>query len=137
MTIGPLTNLGVAYHYDNDFPKRISCLSIMGCQYSGVGMWDYFAADFNFAMDPHAANLVIKKFDQIAVISLEYAFGYETDRIHDIFVNRASRKGQFVADIYKPIMEKMVPVLCDPLTAFPLFCKNQMKAKCLRIPGVV
>ena len=70
MAIGPLTNLAVAYHYDNDFQKRISCLSIMGCQYSGVGMWDYFAADFNFALDPHAANLVIKNFNEIAVVSL-------------------------------------------------------------------
>ena len=104
MTIGPLTNLAVAYHFDNDFPKRVSCLSIMGGQYSGVGMWDYFAADFNFALDPHGANLVIKNFDKIAVVSLEYAFAYRTDRVIDIFVNRSTRKGQLVADIYKPIM---------------------------------
>ncbi len=70
MTIGPLTNLAVAYLYDNNFPKRISCLSIMGCQYSGIGMWDYFAADFNFALDPQAANLVIKHYENITVVSL-------------------------------------------------------------------
>jgi inosine-uridine nucleoside N-ribohydrolase len=104
MAIGPLTNLGVAYHYDNDFPKRISCLSIMGCQYSGVGMWDYFAADFNFALDPHSANLVIKKFDHIAIVSLEYAFAYITDRVEDIFLNKSTRKAELVADIYKPII---------------------------------
>jgi hypothetical protein len=28
-------------------------------------------------------------------------------------------------------------VLCDPQTAFPLFCKKEMKAKCLQIAGVV
>lgn len=55
----------------------------------------------------------------------------------DIFVNKSTRKGQLVADIYKPIMEKMHPVLCDPQTAFPLFCKKEMKAKCLQIAGVV
>lgn len=30
-----------------------------------------------------------------------------------------------------------VAVLCDPQTAFPLFCKKEMKAKCIRIAGVV
>ena len=70
MVIGPLTNIAVAYHFDNDFPKRVSCLAIMGGQYSGVGMWDYFAADFNFSLDSHAANLVIKNFNNITVISL-------------------------------------------------------------------
>ena len=39
MAIGPLTNLALAYHFDNEFVKRVSCLSIMGCQYSGMGMW--------------------------------------------------------------------------------------------------
>lgn len=31
----------------------------------------------------------------------------------------------------------MHPVLCDPQTAFPLFCKKEMKGKCLQIAGVV
>lgn len=62
MAIGPLTNLALAYHYDNNFCKRISCLSIMGCQYSGMGMWQYFAADFNFNLDAHSAHIVMKVF---------------------------------------------------------------------------
>lgn len=70
MAIGPLTNIALAYHYDNDFARRVSCMSIMGCQYSGVGMWDYFAADFNFSLDPHAANIVVKMFHHIAILSL-------------------------------------------------------------------
>jgi inosine-uridine nucleoside N-ribohydrolase len=70
MAIGPLTNLAVAYHYDNDITKRISCISLMGCQYSGVGMLEHFAADFNFSMDPHAAHLVTKQFNHISLISL-------------------------------------------------------------------
>jgi len=78
MTIGPLTNLAVAYHFDKQFPSRISCLSIMGCQYSGMGMWDYFAADFNFSLDPQAAKLVMKAFENIAIVGLEYAFAYKT-----------------------------------------------------------
>jgi hypothetical protein len=32
----------------------------MGCQYSGMGMWDYFSADFNFNLDAHAAHIVLK-----------------------------------------------------------------------------
>jgi inosine-uridine nucleoside N-ribohydrolase len=84
----------------------VSCLSILGCQYSGVGMMDYFAADFNFSMDAHAAHLVIKKFKNIALVSLEYAFDYKIIRLHDIFSNTITLKGQFINDIYKPIISK-------------------------------
>lgn len=41
----------------------------------------------------------------------------------DVFANKSTKKAEFVADIYAPIMKTFAcPVLCDPQTAFPLFC---------------
>lgn len=52
MAIGPLTNIALAYLYDNDIVSRISSLSIMGGSYSGVGMNESFCSEFNFHLDP-------------------------------------------------------------------------------------
>lgn len=49
----------------------------------------------------------------------------------------ATKKGQFIKDVYEPIIKMMPPVLCDPLSAFPIFCPQEAKIEVLIASGEV
>ncbi len=59
IAIGPLSNLAVAYHLDNTIVDKISVVSIMGGSITGMGIRSFFAAEFNFFLDAHAAKIVV------------------------------------------------------------------------------
>jgi inosine-uridine nucleoside N-ribohydrolase len=49
----------VAYQLDNSITDEVSIVSIMGGSITGLGMNHFFSAEFNFALDAHAAKIVI------------------------------------------------------------------------------
>jgi len=58
---GPLTNLAVALKLDPDLPSRVKNLYIMGGTREGTGNVTP-AAEFNFYVDPEAAQITLMKF---------------------------------------------------------------------------
>ncbi|XP_077978125.1 nucleoside hydrolase-like [Glandiceps talaboti] len=62
VAIGPLTNVAIASRMDPEFSRKLRRLTIMGGNIHGKGNSDYVCAEFNFAMDPEAAKIVIDSF---------------------------------------------------------------------------
>uniref|UniRef100_A0A3P8TYV9 Si:ch211-201h21.5 n=1 Tax=Amphiprion percula TaxID=161767 RepID=A0A3P8TYV9_AMPPE len=61
MAIGPLTNLALAVRLDPGFPQKLKDLYIMGGNMEGKGNVT-LCAEFNFAMDPESAYIVLEEF---------------------------------------------------------------------------
>jgi inosine-uridine nucleoside N-ribohydrolase len=113
----PLTNLAISYLLDNELPKLIAGVSIMGGSYTGMGLNEAFSAEFNFHGDAEAAAIVFKQFDNLVLLPLETAFEYPKDDFDKFFGTTTTAKGQFFTDIYKG----MPTLLCDPLILIPIF----------------
>ncbi|XP_077464295.1 inosine-uridine preferring nucleoside hydrolase [Stigmatopora argus] len=61
VALGPLTNLALAVKMDPSFPGKLKELYIMGGNMEGKGNLTP-SAEFNFAMDPEAAYVVLEEF---------------------------------------------------------------------------
>ncbi|XP_077390437.1 nucleoside hydrolase [Festucalex cinctus] len=61
VALGPLTNLALAVKLDPTFPGKLKELYIMGGNIEGKGNMS-LCAEFNFAMDPEAAYMVLEEF---------------------------------------------------------------------------
>ncbi|XP_026160885.1 inosine-uridine preferring nucleoside hydrolase isoform X2 [Mastacembelus armatus] len=61
VTLGPLTNLALAVRLDPCFPQKLKDLYIMGGNMEGKGNVT-LCAEFNFAMDPESAYIVLEEF---------------------------------------------------------------------------
>ncbi|KAM3619682.1 uncharacterized protein V6R79_011888 [Siganus canaliculatus] len=61
VALGPLTNLALALRIDPCFPQKLKDLYIMGGNKEGIGNVTP-CAEFNFAMDPEAAYIVLEEF---------------------------------------------------------------------------
>ncbi|XP_066279021.1 nucleoside hydrolase-like [Branchiostoma lanceolatum] len=61
IALGPLTNLALARRMDPDISSRFKEIIIMGGNIRGVGNMDV-AAEFNFWMDPEAAQVVLREY---------------------------------------------------------------------------
>nr|XP_020465686.1 inosine-uridine preferring nucleoside hydrolase-like [Monopterus albus]XP_020465687.1 inosine-uridine preferring nucleoside hydrolase-like [Monopterus albus] len=61
VALGPLTNLALAVRLDPCFPKNLKDLYIMGGNMEGKGNVT-LCAEFNFAMDPESAYIVLEEF---------------------------------------------------------------------------
>ena len=70
VTIGPLTNLGLALKLDPQLPRKIKRLVVMGCAVHGKGNITR-TAEFNIWADPEAAFMVFKHFPMSEIISWE------------------------------------------------------------------
>ena len=114
----PLTNLAISYLIDNELPKLIGGVSIMGGSYTGMGLNEAFAAEFNFHGDAEAAAIVFKQFNNIVLIPLELAFEYPKDDFDKIFGSETTEKGKFFTSLYKGMPASL---LCDPLILIPIF----------------
>ncbi|XP_013792393.1 inosine-uridine preferring nucleoside hydrolase-like isoform X3 [Limulus polyphemus] len=79
VALGPLTNIAVAQRLDPEFTKNLKELVIMGGNINGFGN-SYLAAEFNFASDPEAANILLKEAEcPVTVIPLEVCHKYALD----------------------------------------------------------
>ncbi|XP_017278900.1 inosine-uridine preferring nucleoside hydrolase [Kryptolebias marmoratus] len=61
VALGPLTNLALAVRLDPCFPQKLRDLYIMGGNKEGIGNVT-LCAEFNFAMDPESAYIVLEEF---------------------------------------------------------------------------
>ncbi|XP_041647490.1 inosine-uridine preferring nucleoside hydrolase [Cheilinus undulatus] len=61
VALGPLTNLALAVRLDPGFPQKLKDLYIMGGNMEGKGNVT-LCAEFNFAMDPESAYVVLEEF---------------------------------------------------------------------------
>ncbi|XP_035031828.2 inosine-uridine preferring nucleoside hydrolase [Hippoglossus stenolepis] len=61
VALGPLTNLALAVRLDPRFPQKLKDLYIMGGNKEGIGNVK-LCAEFNFAMDPESAYIVLEEF---------------------------------------------------------------------------
>ncbi|XP_014874169.1 inosine-uridine preferring nucleoside hydrolase [Poecilia latipinna] len=61
VALGPLTNLALAVRLDPRFPQKLGELFIMGGNMEGKGNVT-ICAEFNFAMDPESAYVVLEEF---------------------------------------------------------------------------
>uniref|UniRef100_A0A1A8MBN1 Inosine/uridine-preferring nucleoside hydrolase domain-containing protein n=1 Tax=Nothobranchius pienaari TaxID=704102 RepID=A0A1A8MBN1_9TELE len=61
VALGPLTNLALAVRLDPCFPNKLRDLYIMGGNMEGKGNVT-LCAEFNFAMDPESAYIVLEEF---------------------------------------------------------------------------
>ncbi|XP_043984778.1 inosine-uridine preferring nucleoside hydrolase [Gambusia affinis] len=61
VALGPLTNLALAVRLDPRFPQKLRELFIMGGNMEGKGNVTV-CAEFNFAMDPESAYIVLEEF---------------------------------------------------------------------------
>ncbi|XP_042273476.1 inosine-uridine preferring nucleoside hydrolase [Thunnus maccoyii] len=61
VALGPLTNLALALRLDPCFPQKLKDLYIMGGNMEGKGNVT-LCAEFNFAMDPESAYIVLEEF---------------------------------------------------------------------------
>ncbi|TNM87611.1 inosine-uridine preferring nucleoside hydrolase [Takifugu flavidus] len=61
VALGPLSNLALAVRLDPCFPQKLKELFIMGGNMEGIGNVT-LCAEFNFAMDPESAYVVLEEF---------------------------------------------------------------------------
>lgn len=115
LATGPLTNLAIAYLLDNNFPNLIGGLTLMGGNYSGLGLNHAFSAEFNFTGDVDAAHIVIKNFKDIVIIPFELPVEAPTTNFDKCFKNDRTAKGKFIQSLF----DGMFQIVCDPLVAFP------------------
>ncbi len=70
IALGPLTNIALALQQDPDLPGKIQELTIMGGAYTVPGNITP-AAEFNFYVDPEAADLVFRSGINIVAVGLD------------------------------------------------------------------
>jgi purine nucleosidase len=71
VAIGPLTNVATAVLCDRDWPRRVRRLVVMGGALA-VGGNTTAAAEFNFRVDPEAADIVLRAgFPEILLVPLD------------------------------------------------------------------
>ena len=100
IALGPLTNLATAYLLDNTLPSRVNSVSIMGGAYSAIGRHEHFCSDFNFHLDPEAASIVLQNYSKIILTTIQSTEGFKLDKTEEIFQNRTTEKGNFIAQLY-------------------------------------
>ncbi|XP_070565980.1 pyrimidine-specific ribonucleoside hydrolase RihB-like [Ptychodera flava] len=67
LCIGPMTNIALAMRMDSELPKKLRDVTIMGGSLDGVGNTTV-CGEFNFAVDPEAANIVLNSITQPATV---------------------------------------------------------------------
>uniref|UniRef100_A0A183FP67 IU_nuc_hydro domain-containing protein n=2 Tax=Heligmosomoides polygyrus TaxID=6339 RepID=A0A183FP67_HELPZ len=67
VTIGPLTNVAMAYKLDPNFEKNLKKLVVLGGNYFGKKHenCDFTSSEFNFGTDPEAAKIVVEEMNTL------------------------------------------------------------------------
>ncbi len=76
VALAPLTNLALAVRRDPSFAQNISHLVIMGGAVNGMGNSSRLAAEYNFAADPEAAQIVLGSFPHCTLVGWEATLDY-------------------------------------------------------------
>ncbi|XP_043927747.1 pyrimidine-specific ribonucleoside hydrolase RihA-like [Protopterus annectens] len=97
---GPLTNLALAVKLDPSFPQKLKSLYIMGGNMRGQGNRTV-CAEFNFALDPEAAYIVMREYTcPTYIATLEYTHDNKLPwEFFTEWVNQDSEKARFMKKI--------------------------------------
>ncbi len=99
IALGPLTNLATAIQKDGATMKKIGRIIIMGGAVTVPGNISA-AAEFNFFVDPDAAQVVMESGIPITLVGLDVAMKAPLPRqvVEDNLQRRPSKLSQFIAD---------------------------------------
>jgi len=117
LALAPLTNIALAYNLDNELPKRIQKLVIMGGAWQARGNQSA-AAEFNIAVDPESAHVVFEHFENIVLVPWEPSLAHEWPYERIVALGqRNTPRGTFCWKM----CEKLIPALRDTYLhkAFP------------------
>ncbi len=115
VALGPLTNLALAIRLQPDLPNLLKDIVILGGNYTGLGN-QTASAEFNFAVDPLAANIVISEYTcPITVVPWETALH---SPLSPHFIHSYGRKDNARSSFFKDIMNQL-PEEWRKITADP------------------
>lgn len=99
ITLGPLTNLATAIQKDSATMKKVGRIVIMGGAVTVPGNISA-AAEFNFFVDPDAAQIVMESEIPLTLVGLDVAMKAPLPRqvVEDNLQRRPSKVTQFIAD---------------------------------------
>jgi purine nucleosidase/pyrimidine-specific ribonucleoside hydrolase len=99
IALGPLTNLAIAIQKDSATIKKVGRIIIMGGAVTVPGNITA-AAEFNFFVDPHAAQVVMESGIPLTLVGLDVAMKAPLPRqvVEDNLQRRPSKVTQFIAD---------------------------------------
>ncbi|MHC5740179.1 nucleoside hydrolase [Nostoc sp.] len=99
VALGPLTNLATAIQKDSATMKKVGRIIIMGGAVTVPGNITA-AAEFNFFVDPHAAQVVMEAGIPLTLVGLDVAMKAPLSRqvVEDNLQRRPSKVTQFIAD---------------------------------------
>ena len=90
VTLGPLTNVALAFRIDPQFSKSLGSLFVMGGNVHGVGN-HFISGEFNFGADPEAAYIVLNELCcPLSIISWEFCLDHSMD--WEFFYNYVGQK---------------------------------------------
>lgn len=127
LTLGPLTNIAKAVQKDSKFVENVKELVIMGGAENGGNFTP--EAEFNFAHDPHAADIVLKAgFKSIVMIGLDVTRKVvSSPNERELMKQIPTDEAQFIYNITRSYMDfwfnrdRTVGFqLCDPMAAMYL-----------------
>ncbi|KAJ1118749.1 hypothetical protein NDU88_006936 [Pleurodeles waltl] len=96
----PLTNLALAVKLDPELPKKLKNLYIMGGNLEGKGNTTV-CAEFNFYLDPEAAQIVLNEFTcPTYIAALDFAYKHALSKeFFEKWINQDSVKANFMKRI--------------------------------------
>ncbi|CAJ0945885.1 unnamed protein product, partial [Mesorhabditis belari] len=105
---GSLTNIALALKLDPDFSQNFKKLVIMGGNYLGIGnIYPGHSVEWNFAMDPEAASIVLREFEApITIIPWEAYYILGQNYSHYINYTKHLALDTPLAKFFLPITAK-------------------------------
>lgn len=100
VAIAPLTNLALAVKLDRGLPKKLKNLYIMGGSLEGRGN-KTVCAEFNFYLDPEAAQIVLNEFTcPTYIAAMDFAYKHALSKeFFENWINQDSVKAKFMKRI--------------------------------------
>lgn len=114
VTLGPLTNLGLALCVDEHLAEKLNRVVVMGGAPTGIGNVT-ISAEFNIWSDPEAAHIVFERIPQIELITWELCIDPKhsfSEEWKSLYLSQTSTTGQFISSI---CAHNRDVVYCDPI----------------------
>lgn len=100
VAIGPLTNVAAAINLDPNFPQLVKEIVIMGGVFFGYTHETSMPGEFNFWVDPEAANAVIRSGAKIKLVGLDVTLKVMLQRDHALEMERSGNEFEKFAGKY-------------------------------------
>lgn len=100
--LGPLSNLALAYHYNNEICDGLSNVVVMGGSDTLAGLNKHYAAEFNVGLDPEAGYVVFERFKNILLVDLDTSIiGIDQTKLRVLFEKDSSPSAELIHNVYK------------------------------------